>query len=103
MIKRDLISSGIHWRFARRLILTKPSGVISVDARPPGVSLLSTINHDGLFCDDRQMGKFFVSMLPQATYDLVQALRSTKTGWASANDEDVNVAEGKSQSFMSRN
>lgn len=29
--------------------LTKPSGVISVDARPPGVSLASMIIHDGPF------------------------------------------------------
>lgn len=28
---------------------TKPSGVTSVEARPPGVSLESTINHEGLF------------------------------------------------------
>lgn len=27
--------------------LTKPSGVTSVEARPPGVSLESIINHDG--------------------------------------------------------
>ena len=30
--------------------LTKPSGVMSVEARPPGTSLLSTIIHDGPFC-----------------------------------------------------
>ena len=29
--------------------LTKPSGVMSVEARPPGMSLLSTIIHDGSF------------------------------------------------------
>ena len=29
--------------------LTKPSGVVSVEARPPGVSLASTINHEGPF------------------------------------------------------
>jgi hypothetical protein len=27
--------------------LTKPSGVVSVEARPPGVSLESTISHEG--------------------------------------------------------
>jgi hypothetical protein len=31
----------------RREVLTKPSGVTSVEARPPGVSLESTINHEG--------------------------------------------------------
>jgi hypothetical protein len=29
-----------------RMVLTKPSGVTSVEARPPGTSLESTINHD---------------------------------------------------------
>jgi hypothetical protein len=29
--------------------LTKPSGVVSVDARPPGVSFESTISHEGPF------------------------------------------------------
>ena len=29
--------------------LTKPSGVMSVEARPPGVGLLSMINHDASF------------------------------------------------------
>ena len=28
---------------------TKPSGVTSVEAKPPGVSWLSTINHEGPF------------------------------------------------------
>jgi hypothetical protein len=32
--------------------LTKPSGVMSVEAKPPGTSLLSTINHDGPFCGE---------------------------------------------------
>lgn len=30
--------------------LTKPSGVTSVDASPPGVWFESTISHDGLSC-----------------------------------------------------
>jgi hypothetical protein len=41
------VNTGIHqlWRG----VLTKPSGVMSVEARPPGVGLLSTINHDASF------------------------------------------------------
>jgi hypothetical protein len=34
----------VNWR-AR--VLTKPSGVTSVEARPPGVSFASTISHEG--------------------------------------------------------
>ena len=43
---RVLGAAGFNWRRE----LTKPSGVISVDASPPGVSFESIIIHDGPFC-----------------------------------------------------
>lgn len=36
--------------FCEEKLLTNPSGVTSVEARPPGVSFESTIIHEGPFC-----------------------------------------------------
>jgi hypothetical protein len=74
--------------------LTKPSGVTSVEARPPGVSLESMISHDGLFCRYCELG-FGTGGVYRGefcTHDLVQTLRSTETCWASADNEDVDIA-----------
>ena len=74
----------------RRGELTKPSGVVSVEARPPGVSLESTISHEG-----PSWGRVSTAVsggMQQATYDLVKALCGSKTSRASTNDEDVDVA-----------
>ena len=72
---------------------TKPSGVTSVEARPPGTSLLSTIIHEGPFCRSQST---FLCHLPnlQETYDLIQTLRSTQTSWACTNDENVDGTKG---------
>jgi hypothetical protein len=70
--------------------LTKPSGVMSVDARPPATSLLSTINHDGPSCC-RQYRDGMSRTCPP--YNLLQTLRSPKTSGTSANDEDINISE----------
>jgi hypothetical protein len=73
-----------------QLSLTKPSGVTSVEARPPGVSLLSTINHDG---PSYRVVRFsFAGMQLWVLYDLVEALRGTETRRAGADDKNVDVA-----------
>ena len=67
--------------------LTKPSGVISVDARPPGVSLESTIIHDGPSC---RLGECCVDAVTiDLPYNLVQALCCTQSGRTSTNDQDI--------------
>jgi hypothetical protein len=38
-----------HWSMWIFPILTKPSFVTSVEARPPGISLESTMSHEGPF------------------------------------------------------
>ena len=40
------VCEGLYMEHCRRR-LTNPSGVVSVDASPPGISLQSTIIHDG--------------------------------------------------------
>jgi len=42
--------SEIAWKEECANVLTKPSGVVSVEARPPGTSLESTMSHEGSFC-----------------------------------------------------
>ena len=85
----------ISWDFARaqlgRYKLTKPSGVISVDARPPGVSLESTIIQDGPSCGLGECcGDVAAEFMP---YYLVQALCCTQSSGASTNDQDINRTE----------
>ena len=46
----ELIANQLGAREGGRESRTKPSGVISVDANPPGVSFESIIIHDGPFC-----------------------------------------------------
>lgn len=41
--------------FCEEKLLTNPSGVTSVEARPPGVSFESTIIHEGPFCMRREI------------------------------------------------
>lgn len=69
-------------------------------ARPPAFSLESTINHEGPFCSLPWLAGYGTAMPKAAvedqrvrgTYNLVKTLGSTKTRWAHANDEDVDVA-----------
>lgn len=68
---------------------TKPSGVVSVEARPPGVALESMIIHDGPSCiyqPQVHVNAFGTS------YNLLETLGSTKTCWSSTNDENIDVA-----------
>ena len=55
-VAADVVKLGrlVVWcseRGASRGARTKPSGVTSVEARPPGISLLSIIIHEGPFCE----------------------------------------------------
>ena len=50
IIELDIYQSRISGGTQLARGLTKPSGVMSVEASPPGVSLESTIIHDGPFC-----------------------------------------------------
>lgn len=71
-------------------VLTKPSGVVSVEARPPGIGLESTIIHEGpSWC--------LLAIAPpwacrSSTYNLVEALCCSQTGRTSTDDENVDVA-----------
>lgn len=71
--------------------LTKPSGVTSVEARPPGTSLESTINHDGPSCSCQLL---VAEEKEVASHNLIETLRSTQTSWASSDDENVDLAVG---------
>jgi len=55
------LGGGLAWVNSRQEQLTKPSGVTSVEARPPGVSLESTIIHEGPSC------QWLASRLPRCT------------------------------------
>jgi hypothetical protein len=61
-----------------------------VEARPPGVSLLSTINQEGPSCDKNQYAVWRLQSSDCASYNLVETLRGTQASRAGANDEDVN-------------
>ena len=79
---------------------------MSVDARPPGVSLESIIIHDGPSCADCK--RKFASMSPlqhadgewrlggprRATYQLIEALCGSQTSGTSSNYQHIDVAEG---------
>jgi hypothetical protein len=84
---------------------TKPSGVTSVEARPPAFSLASTISHDGPFYrkllafrrretrDKSRKNRHCAGRKRvRETYDVVEALGSTKAGRASTDNENVDVA-----------
>lgn len=74
----------------------KPCGVVSVDARPPGVVLLSRMSQEGLSWG---VGGGYVSLRfagdgvewadCEVTHNLVQAFRGTETSRTGSNDEDV--------------
>ena len=72
-------------------VLTKPSGVTSVEARPPGISLESTISHEGpsLDCSASLMEK---DQKQKATNDLIEALCCSQTCGTGADNQDINVA-----------
>ena len=54
---------------------TKPSGVTSVDAKPPGVSLESMIIHDGPPCALNELCERIVAALD--AHQLIETLRSS--------------------------
>ena len=71
--------------------LTNPSGVTSVDASPPGISLESMIIHDGPSCTKVRRVRS-VDGPRMDTHNLVQTLRSSETCRASTDDQDIEVA-----------
>lgn len=64
--------------------------MISVEARPPGVSLLSTINQEGPFYKHASAATLEDGQT--SAYKLVHALRSSEARGTSTNDEDVDIA-----------
>lgn len=75
-------------------LLTKPSGVVSVEARPPGISFESTIIHEGPSCI------YEYGILQRAnqrrTYQLLEALCGTNSSRTGANYENIDLAVGVS-------
>lgn len=89
MVLRSLKAGGLYSLEIGNGKPTNPSGVTSVEARPPGVSLESIIIHDGPFCN--RVNSVPVVAVYGQSHDLIQTLCSTQTCWTSTNDENVNV------------
>lgn len=77
--------------------LTKPSGVTSVEARPPGVSFESMIIHDGPFWECQHL-RLARSRWGRPSHDLIQALRRPETRGTGADDENIDIARIRYQS-----
>ena len=71
--------------------LTNPSGVESVDAKPPGTVLASTMSHERVFCQCCQLSSSYASQVG-LTDELVEAFGSAQAGRAGANHKHIDIA-----------
>jgi hypothetical protein len=78
---------------------TNPSGVTSVEARPPGVLLQSTIIHEGPFWNRSAGGPWSGA---KGTHDVVQTFCGTKAGRAGADDENINASAHRKATTVSK-